>query len=79
MVGGKAFLGKPKHQHQVSQWGEHDCHTDSQKNGDCYENLSLPHLMDELWFYERCGKKIFSCQTNASVSCILMSRNDYSA
>ena len=29
--GEKAFLAKPKHQYHVSQWGEHDCSVESQK------------------------------------------------
>ena len=43
MVEGKAFLSNPKHQHYVSQCGEHDCSTHNEKNRDYngYPSLSL--------------------------------------
>ena len=33
--GNKAFLTNPKQQYNVSQRGEHDCHANNKKNGDC--------------------------------------------
>ena len=47
MVEWIAFLSNPKHQYDVSQWGEHDCSAHNKKNGDYYEYPSLSHLMDE--------------------------------
>ena len=70
MVGKKAFAANQKHQYHVSQIGEHDVVPNHKKNKDYYENLGLPSLMDEHLFYGKCGKKSFSCQTKASVSCI---------
>ena len=32
MVEWKAFLGKSKHQYHASQWAEHDCSAQSQKD-----------------------------------------------
>ena len=46
MVERKAFLTNQKHQHRVSQYGEHDCGANSQKNGDYYEYASLSHFTD---------------------------------
>ena len=34
--GMKAFLASPKHQYRVSHCGEHDCHANNKKKGDCY-------------------------------------------
>ena len=48
MMDRKAFLAKPKHQHRVSQCGEHDCSAINKKNGDYYKYPSLYHFMDEL-------------------------------
>ena len=47
MVERKAFPANPKHQYHVSQWGEHDCSTYNEKNGDYYENPSLTYFVDE--------------------------------
>ena len=47
MLEGEAFLGNPKHQYHVSQWGEHDCSGQNKKNRDCYEYQSLSHFTDE--------------------------------
>ena len=46
--GKRAFLLNPKHQYHVSQWGEHDCHANNKKNGDCYEYPSSSHFSDKL-------------------------------
>ena len=46
--GKKSFLANPKHQYRVSQFGEHDCSANNNKNGDYNECPSLSHLMDEL-------------------------------
>ena len=46
MLERKAFLANPKRQYLVSQWEEHDCSAHDKKNGDHYENPSLPHLTD---------------------------------
>ena len=43
----KAFLANPKHQYLVSKYGEHDCRSHNEKNGDCNEWPSLPHFIDE--------------------------------
>ena len=44
----KVFLANPKHQHQVSQYGEHDCSASKKKNGDYNKHPSLSHFTDEL-------------------------------
>ena len=44
----KAFLPNLKQQYRVSQCGEHDCHDNNKKNGDCYKYPCLSHFMDEL-------------------------------
>ena len=49
MVKRKAFLANPKHEYDISQWGEHDCSANNKKNGDYYGYKSLSHFMDELW------------------------------
>ena len=46
MVKIKAFLANKKYQYRVSQWGDYDCRAPQQKNGDCYEYLSLFHFTD---------------------------------
>ena len=47
MVERKAFLADPKHQHCVSQFGEHDCSAHNKKNEDYFKYPSLTHFMDE--------------------------------
>ena len=47
MVERKAFLANLDYQHRIPQYGEHDCSANNKKNGDYYENPSLPHFMDE--------------------------------
>ena len=32
----KGFLANPKHQYNLSQWGEHDCRAQNKKNGGYY-------------------------------------------
>ena len=46
--GKKAFLANPMQQYHLTQCGEHDCHANNKKNGDCYEYPSLSHFTDEL-------------------------------
>ena len=48
MVERKASFANPKHRYRVSQYGEHDYHANSKKNGDYYEYPSLSHFTDEL-------------------------------
>ena len=43
----KGFLPNPKHQHRVSQCGEHDYSAHNKKNVDYYEYPSLTHFTDE--------------------------------
>ena len=44
----KAFPTNSKHQCRVSQYGEHDCCANNNKNGDYYVHPSLSHFTDEL-------------------------------
>ena len=46
--GKKAFLRNPKHEYRLSEWGEHDCSANNEKNGDYYEYQNLSHFTDEL-------------------------------
>ena len=48
MVERKAFLGYPKPQYRVSQYGEHDCSANNKKNADYYEHPILSHFTGEL-------------------------------
>ena len=43
----KAILASLKHQHCVSQCGDHDCHANNEKNGDYFEYPSLSHFTDK--------------------------------
>ena len=70
MVERRAFLANPRHQHHTSQWGEHDFSANNKKNGDYYKNPSLFDFTDNFDYKENDGKKCFSCQTKASISCI---------
>ena len=47
MVERKGFLGNPKHQYRVSEYGELYCSTNNKKNGDYYEYPSFSHFIDE--------------------------------
>ena len=47
MVERNDFLANPKHQHYVSQCGEHDYGAYKGKNRDCYEYPSLTHFASE--------------------------------
>ena len=51
MVERKAFLANPKHQHHVSQCGEHDCNAPNKKKVDYYEYPSLTYFEDEHLLY----------------------------
>ena len=62
MVKRKAFLTNPKHQHCVSQYGEQDCTTNNQKNGDYYEYPCLSYFTDELRLQGKWWKEKFSLQ-----------------
>ena len=48
MVETKACPTNPKHQHRVSQCGEHDCRANNKKNGNNYKYPSLSYSIDEL-------------------------------
>ena len=71
-MGKKAFITNPKHQHYVSQCGEHDCSANNIKNKDYYEHLSLAYFIDEHKYKENDGKQSFSCKPKASRSRIPM-------
>ena len=43
----KTFPLNPKHQYDISLWGEHDCSAHNKKNVDYYEYPSFSHFMDE--------------------------------
>ena len=45
----KAYPANSKHQHGVSQCGEHDCSALNKKNGDYYEYPSLFNFTDKIW------------------------------
>ena len=47
MVEKEVFHANPKHQHRVSQWGEHDCSANNKTNEDYYEDPSLTQFMKE--------------------------------
>ena len=44
------------------------------KNGDYYEDPSLTHLTTNFDYTDNGGKKTFSCQAIATISCILIRR-----
>ena len=48
MVERNVVVATPKHQHPVSQCGEHDCSANNKKNGGCYECPSLSYFTNEL-------------------------------
>ena len=43
-----AFLANPKHQYNISQCGEQDCHANNKKNGGYYKYPSLSPFSNEL-------------------------------
>ena len=47
MVERIAFLANVKHQYRVSEYGEHDCRTQNEKNGNYYEYPSLTYFTNE--------------------------------
>ena len=47
MVERKAFLANPKHQDRVSQYGEHDCSANNEKNRDYCEYPSFFYCLNE--------------------------------
>ena len=57
MVERKASLANPKHQHHVSQCGEHDCSANKKNIRDYYEYPSLSHFWDELWLWGKWWKE----------------------
>ena len=74
MVQGKAFLANPKCQYRVSQCKEHDYSANNKKNRDYNECPSLSHFMMNFNYEKNAGKKSFSCQITASISCIATAR-----
>ena len=42
----KALLTNLRHQYRVSQYGEHDCSTNNEKNGDYNQYPILYHFTD---------------------------------
>ena len=56
------------HPNKVNMFWTHN----RKKIGVCYKNPCTSHLWDKLWSKENDGKKCFSCETKASISCILM-------
>ena len=57
--GKKAFLANPKHQYHVSYYGEQDCSSNNQKNGDYYVYLSSSYFTMNFDYKENEERKLF--------------------
>ena len=73
MVGRKAFIMKPKHQCQLSQWGNWVYGSQSLKERRLFKNPCLSHCWINFTFMKNDGKSSFSYKTNASMSFVQIS------